>query len=79
MMRAEQNTRNLLQQAAQPFNIIEEFAALNPKRKILLCDHLFFEGPATFEKTVQLLWPESTASDSNKLEKFLVLLRKTAV
>jgi hypothetical protein len=46
---------------------------------MLLCDHLFFEGPVTFQKTVELLWPEAQSADIAKLEKFLVLLRRTAV
>jgi hypothetical protein len=32
---------DLLKQAQQPFSIIEEFATLSAKRKVLLCDHLF--------------------------------------
>lgn len=72
------NFTDLLKQAEQPFNIIEEFAALSGKRKILLCDHLFIEGRSTFESTVNLLWPEATAKDAKKLEKFMQLLKKTA-
>lgn len=70
--------RNILSVSEQSFNIIEEFAALSPKRKVLLCDHLFAEGRATFENTVQLLWPEAKHKDMKKLEKFLILLKKTA-
>lgn len=66
------------QVAEQSFNIIEEFAALSPKRKVLLCDHLFIEGRPVFENTVILLWPEASLKDMNKLEKFLLLLRRTA-
>jgi len=68
----------LLKQADEPFNIIEEFSALNGKRKILLCDHLFIEGRTTFENTVKLLWGEAQQSDIRKLEKFLQLLKKAA-
>ncbi len=77
-MRMAINTNELLKQAQQPFNIIEEFACLSPKRKVLLCDHLFAEGRPTFNNTVQLLWPEATLRDMKKLEKFLYLLKKTA-
>ena len=69
---------DLLKQAQQPFSIIEEFATLIAKRKVLLCDHLFIEGFETFQNTVKLLWPEATLLDVKKLESFLVLLRKTA-
>ena len=72
------NITELLKQAEQPFNIIEEFAALSAKRKVLLCDHLFIEGHSTFEKTVKLLWGEASDKDVKKLEKFLQILKKTA-
>ncbi len=68
---------DLLQQAQQPFSIIEEFAMLSAKRKILLCDHLFVEGRKTFHNTVALLWPEATSLDMKKLENFLILLKKS--
>lgn len=74
----ESGTGGILQEAERPFNIIEEFAALGAKRKVLLCDHLFIEGRQTFQGTVWLLWPEAKASDIRKLESFLTLLRKTA-
>lgn len=77
-MQTHANVQDLLKQAEQPFSIIEEFAALSPKRKVLLCDHLFAEGRATFQSTVKLLWPEATPQDMKKLEKFLYLLKKTA-
>lgn len=72
------NIKDLLQRAEQHFNIIEEFAALSPKRKVLLCDHLFSEGRFTFQQTVKLLWPEADVKDMKKLEKFLFLLKQTA-
>ena len=72
------NMADILKQAEEPFNIIEEFAVLNAKRKILLCDHLFVEGHQTFAKTVQLLWGEASQKDIQKLEKFLHLLKRTA-
>ena len=65
------NFSQLIKQAEQPFNIIEEFAALSPKRKVLLCDHLFIEGRDTFQNTVKLLWSEAGSKDIRKLEKFL--------
>ena len=70
--------RNILSVSEQSFNIIEEFAALSPKRKVLLCDHLFAEGRETFQNTISLLWPEAKPKDMKKLEKFLILLKKTA-
>ncbi|MCB1784251.1 MAG: hypothetical protein KDI13_09670 [Alphaproteobacteria bacterium] len=59
----------------QPFNVIEEFSALNPKRKVLLCDHLFMEGRQAFYNTVELLWPNASEADAKRLEKFLYSLR----
>lgn len=70
--------KELIKSAQSPLNIIEEYAALNPKRKVLLCDHYFVEGKATFTKTVKLLWPEATMDDVKKLGHFLVLLKNTA-
>jgi hypothetical protein len=75
---ADQGTIDLLKQAQQPFSIIEEFAMLSAKRKVLLCDHLFAEGRDTFRNTVKLLWPEANDIDVKKLESFLILLRKSA-
>ncbi|MCB1721668.1 MAG: hypothetical protein H6937_13520 [Burkholderiales bacterium] len=70
--------RDLLKSAEQPLNIIEEYAALSPKRKVLLCDHYFVEGRETYENTVRLLWPEATKKDMKKLGNFLVLLKNTS-
>ncbi len=70
--------KDLIKSAEQPFNVIEEYASLSPKRKVLLCDHYFVEGRATFESTVQLLWPEASKQDVKKLGNFLVLLKNTA-
>ncbi|MGB4106979.1 MAG: hypothetical protein WBK55_04200 [Alphaproteobacteria bacterium] len=67
---------DLLQQASKPFSIIEEFAVLSAKRKVLLCDHLFGESRQTFRNTIKLLWPEASILDMKKLESFLILLRK---
>lgn len=57
------------------FNIIEEFSELTPRRKVLLCDHLFTEGRQAFYNTVELLWPQSASTDAKRLEKFLYSLR----
>ncbi|MEZ5813821.1 MAG: hypothetical protein R3E13_03740 [Alphaproteobacteria bacterium] len=70
--------KDLIKSAEKPFNIIEEYAALNPKRKVLLCDHYFVEGHGAFENTVNLLWPEATERDMKKLGNFLILLKNTA-
>ena len=67
----------ILDSASQPFNIIEEYAALSPKRKVLLCDNLFIEGKVPFQNMVKLLWPESQPKDMKKLEKFLTLIRRS--
>lgn len=70
--------KDLIESAEKPLNIIEEYAALSPKRKVLLCDHYFVNGRQTFENTVKLLWPEATAQDVKKLGNFLVLLKNSA-
>lgn len=70
--------QDILRNSEQPFNIIEEFASLSPKRKILLCDHLFTESRPTFQATVRLLWPEAAPRDVKKLEQFLRLLKRTS-
>ncbi|MGH1398171.1 MAG: hypothetical protein ACRBCT_03060 [Alphaproteobacteria bacterium] len=71
------DTQELLNSAQKPFNIIEEYAALNPKRKVLLCDNLFIEGKVPFQNMVKLLWPEAQNKDMKKLEKFLTLIRSS--
>ncbi len=72
------NIKELLKSAEQPFNVIEEFSALSPKRKVLLCDHLFVHGRSSFENTVRLLWPEASAHDLKRLAGFLSALKKKA-
>lgn len=67
--------RDIAESSDKPFNIIEEFAELSPKRKVLLCDHLFIEGRQSFYSTVQLLWPEAGIAEAKKLEKFLFTLK----
>jgi len=59
----------------QDFNIIEEYATLSAKRKVLLCDNLFVDGRSRFQNMVKLIWPEASAQDIKKLEKFLNLIR----
>jgi hypothetical protein len=76
--RMQENVHKFIQKANEPLNIIEEFAALSAKRKILLCDSLFAEGKNAFENAVRLLWPEASVQDMKKLESFLALLRQTA-
>ena len=60
------------------FSIIEEFSDLTPRRKVLLCDHLFTEGRQAFYNTIELLWPQSNSDDAKKLEKFLYTLKNRA-
>ena len=72
------NANDLINSAQSPFNIIEEYAALSPKRKVLLCDTLFVETRTDFQNMVRLLWPEAVAKDMKKLEKFLFLIRKSS-
>lgn len=74
-MLMQSGLRDIIESSEQPFSIIEEFSALSPKRKVLLCDHLFVEGRQAFYNTVELLWPEATPTDAKKLEKFLFTLR----
>ncbi len=57
------------------FSVIEEFSELTPRRKVLLCDHLFTEGRQAFYNTVELLWPQASADDAKRLEKFLYSLK----
>lgn len=71
------HAKELLESAQAPFNIIEEYAALSPKRKVLLCEQLFMDGKARFNNMVMLLWPEATKHDMKRLEKFLIALRST--
>jgi hypothetical protein len=60
------------------FRVIEAFAELDPNRKMILCDRLFSNGYDSYSKMVNLLWPQSSAQDIKKLEKFLILLKNTA-
>ncbi len=72
------NINEILERSERPFDVLEAFAGLNSRRKMLICDHLFFENRAAFQQTVGLLWPEATAADMRKLEKFLYSLKKMA-
>jgi len=67
--------RDVAENRDTAFNIIEEFSSLTPRRKVLLCDHLFTEGRQAFYNTVELLWPQSNNADAKRLEKFLFSLR----
>ncbi len=68
----------LIQKLPKTFNVIEEFARLQPQRKMVLCDHLFIKGYDSFENTVRTIWPAAQERDVQKLEKFMILLKKTA-
>ncbi len=57
------------------FNILEEYSKLSPRRKVILCDHLFVEGRQAFYNTVELLWPDSNEENAKTLEAFLHSLR----
>lgn len=79
----EPQTRTRLERSSTPheqgydFNILEEFMGLTTRRRLLLCEQLFMEGPDFFTGTVNLLWPQASNKDVRKLESFLVLLRET--
>ncbi len=67
--------RDVVETQNTRFDIIEEFSELTPRRKVLLCDHLFTEGRQAFYNTVELLWPQSGQDDAKRLEKFLYSLK----
>lgn len=67
--------REIIEATGGKFDIIEEFSELTPRRKVLLCDHLFTEGRQAFYNTIELLWPQSTKDDAVELEKFLYSLK----
>ncbi len=67
--------RDVVENTGTQFNVIEEFSDLTPRRKVLLCDHLFTEGRQAFYNTVELLWPQATLEDAKRLEKFLFSLK----
>ncbi len=77
-MLSQNNIRRIAGDKKHPFNVIEAFAILSPKRKVLLCDSLFSGSQSMFRNSVKLLWPETQPIDIKKLEKFLMLLQKTA-
>ncbi len=70
--------RDATSKKIEQFNIIEQFSDLAPRRKVLLCDHLFTEGRQAFYNTVEILWPQSNAEDAKRLEKFLYSLKNRA-
>lgn len=53
------------------FDILQAFQALEPQRKLSLCDQLFHSGPMGYKNTVRLLWPQACDADAKKLESFL--------
>ncbi len=67
--------RDFVDSSSSEFNIIEEFSALSPRRKVLLCDHLFTEGQQAFYNMVEVLWPQAGMNDIKRLEKFLYSLK----
>ncbi len=67
--------RDLTGVGSETFSVIEEFSELTPRRKVLLCDHLFTEGRQAFYNTVELLWPQASSEDAKRLEKFLYSLK----
>jgi len=67
--------KDVVESSSTQFNVIEEFSDLTPRRKVLLCDHLFTEGRQAFYNTVELLWPQATHEDAKRLEKFLFSLK----
>lgn len=74
-MLMQNGLRDIVEGRDRSFNIVEEFSGLTPRRKVLLCDHLFTEGRQAFYNTVEILWPQASASDAKKLEKFLFSLK----
>ena len=75
IMLMRSGVRDIVEGGSKDFNVIEEFSSLTPRRKVLLCDHLFTEGRQAFYNTVELLWPEAKAADARRLEKFLYSLK----
>ncbi|MFP4098148.1 MAG: hypothetical protein ACLFP8_04365 [Alphaproteobacteria bacterium] len=67
--------REVIEENGGTFDIIQEFSELSPRRKVLLCDHLFIEGRQAFYNTIELLWPQSNEQDARELEKFLYNLK----
>lgn len=57
------------------FSIIEEYAALNANKKIILLDTLLNEGINQFQKRVKAIWPDVEEHEIQKLDQFLNLVR----
>ena len=74
-MLMQDGLRDIIEGQDRAFNIIEEFSQLTPRRKVLLCDHLFTEGRQAFYNTVEILWPDASGDDAKRLEKFLFSLK----
>jgi hypothetical protein len=63
-------------QAGQDFDILEAFAALEPKTRLMVCEQLFAHGQGYFKNTVRTLWPHASDRDARRLEKFLLKYQK---
>lgn len=59
-------------------DIVYNFSRLDPKRKAVLFDQLFYAGTGQFHNTVRLIWPEVNDQDIKTLEKFLRRQRRKA-
>lgn len=79
LMLMQNGFEEITREQGQSFDVINAFSGLNPKRKVLLCDHLFAEGRQAFYNTVELLWPEASADDARRLEKFLYSLKNRSI
>ncbi len=77
VMLMKSSLRDVIEASGGSFSIIEEFSELSPRRKVLLCDHLFTEGRQAFYNTIELLWPQSNDDDALELEKFLYSMKYT--
>jgi hypothetical protein len=75
IMLMKSGLRDISENLNQTFDVVQAFSELNPRRKVLLCDHLFTEGRQAFYNTVELLWPEASDADARRLEKFLFSLK----
>lgn len=62
--------------ADKDFDILQSFADLEPKTKLMVCEQLFAHGQGYFKNTVRTLWPNATDADARRLEKFLLKYRK---
>ncbi len=65
------NNTAFKQQVANNFDIVNSFSELDVNRQVVLCDQLFHNQRASFKNTINILFPESSKSDAERLEKFL--------